>query len=255
MLRDGWGGLSFSNSAGPWAEIALMLGAMWLAIILYIDAVVSPADTGLIFTALTPRLSYSQARVGNAPHGMTRLNKEGIPCFGLLITFIVACFLFFPFPSWAKMVGFITSGTVISFGSGPITVAALRRRLPDQEGPIKLPGGETLPFLGFLAANLIVFWTGWDTNWKLFLAMALGYVVLGLHYAFSDRSKIPPLQFKSGWWMILWLGGLAVLSLLSNYGDSAMGGRDQRREHQGDRSRTHRRQVILCPNIESFDAR
>src|SRR5699024_12718510 len=53
--------------------------------------------------------------------------------------------------------------------------------------------------------------------------MALGYVVLGLHYAFSDRSKIPPLQFKSGWWMILWLGGLAVLSLLSNYGEGSLG--------------------------------
>ncbi|MDN5587975.1 MAG: APC family permease, partial [Brevibacterium sp.] len=34
LLQDGWGGLSFSNSAGPWAEIAIMLGAMWLAIIL-----------------------------------------------------------------------------------------------------------------------------------------------------------------------------------------------------------------------------
>ncbi len=223
LLKDGWGGLSFSNSAGPWAEIAIMLGAMWLAIILYIDAVVSPADTGLIFTALTPRLSYSQARVGNAPSAMTKLNKKGIPWFGLVVTFIVACFLFFPFPSWAKMVGFITSGTVISFGSGPVTVAALRRQLPNQERPFRLPGGDILPFLGFLAANLIVFWTGWDTNWKLFLAMVLGYVVLGLHYAFSDRRKIPPLQFKSGWWMVLWLGGLAVLSLLSNYGEGAMG--------------------------------
>src|SRR5699024_10538390 len=89
--------------------------------------------------------------------------------------------------------------------------------------PFRLPGGDTLPFLGFLAANLIVFWTGWDTNWKLFLAMALGYVVLGLHYAFSDRSMIPPLQFKSGWCMILSLGGLAVLSLLSNYGEGSLG--------------------------------
>ena len=116
-----------------------MLGAMWLAIILYIDAVVSPADTGLIFTALTPRQSYSQARVGNAPSGLTKLNKKGISWIGLLVTFIVACFLFFPFQSWAKMVGFITSGIVISFDSGPVTVAAPRRQLPDQERPSACP--------------------------------------------------------------------------------------------------------------------
>src|SRR5699024_1897717 len=42
-------------------------------------------------------------------------------------------------------------------------------------------------------------------------------------YVFSDRSKIPPLQFKSGWWMLLWIGGLAVLSYLGNYGEGSLG--------------------------------
>jgi amino acid transporter len=231
LLTGGWDGLSFSDSAGPWAEIAIMLGAVWLGIVLYIDAVISPADTGLIFTALAPRLSYSQARVGNAPSIFTRLNKRGIPWFGLIITFVVACLLFFPFPSWAKMVGFITSGTVISFGSGPITVAALRRQLPDQERPFKLPLGDVFPFVGFLAANLIVYWTGWDTNWKLFLAVLIGYILMFVYYRFGgrvansveDKWSIPPLQLKSGWWMILWIAGLTVLSLLSIYGDGSLG--------------------------------
>lgn len=54
LLKDGWSGLLFSNSAGTWAEIAVMLGPMWLAVALYIDAIVSSANTGLIFTALSP---------------------------------------------------------------------------------------------------------------------------------------------------------------------------------------------------------
>lgn len=222
MLADGWSGLSFTNDAGPWAEIAIVLGAMWLGIILYIDAVVSPADTGLIYTALTPRLSYSQARVGNAPSGLQKLTKQGVPWVGLIVTFVVACFMFLPFPSWAQLVGFITTGTVLSFGSGPVTVAALRRQLPAQERPYRLPGGDVIPILGFLCANLIVYWTGWDVNWKLLLAVLLGYVVLVLHYMFSDRSKIPPLQMRSGWWMLLWMGGLAVLSWLGHYGEGSL---------------------------------
>lgn len=222
MLGDGWSGLSFTDEAGPWAEIAIVLGAMWLAVVLYADAVISPADTGLIYTALAPRLSYSQARVGNAPSGLQRLSKRGIPWIGLIVTFVVACFMFLPFPSWAQLVGFITTGTVLSFGSGPVTVAALRRQLPAQERPYRLPGGDVLPILGFLCANLIVYWTGWDVNWKLFLAVLIGYVVLVLHYIFSDRSKIPPMQMRSGWWMILWMGGLALLSWLGHYGDGAL---------------------------------
>jgi Amino acid transporters len=222
MLTNGWSGLSFTNDAGPWAEIAIVLGAMWLGIILYVDAVVSPADTGLIYTALSPRLSYSQARVGNAPSGLAKLSKRGVPWVGLIVTFVVACFMFLPFPSWAQLVGFITTGTVLSFGSGPVTVAALRRQLPDQERPYRLPGGDFFPLLGFLCANLIVYWTGWATNWKLFLAVAVGYIVLVLHYMFSDRSKIPPFQLKSGWWMILWLGALGVLSYLGHYGEGSL---------------------------------
>ncbi|MDN5755007.1 MAG: hypothetical protein L0H32_04510 [Micrococcaceae bacterium] len=79
-----------------------------------------------------------------------------------------------------------------------------------------------LPFLGFLCANLIVYWTGWDTNWKLFVAVLIGYIVLVLHYVFSDRSKIPPLQMKSGGWMLLWMAGLALLSWIGHYGDGSL---------------------------------
>lgn len=103
-----------------------------------------------------------------------------------------------------------------------MTVAALRRQLPDQERPHRLPGGDVVPLLGFLCANLIVYWTGRDTNWKLFLAVLVGYVVLVLHYVFSDRGKIPPFQPKSGWWMVLWLGGLGVLSWLGHYGEGSL---------------------------------
>jgi len=45
-------------------------------------------------------------------------------------------------------------------------------------------------------------------------------VVLGLHYRFAqDRSLIPPLQLKQGAWILIWFGGLAVISWLGTYGD------------------------------------
>ncbi|MGA8115003.1 MAG: APC family permease [Actinocatenispora sp.] len=216
-LSHGWAKLAFDNDAGPLAAISLLIGTTWLAVVLYVDAVVSPADTGLIYAALSTRLSYSQARVGNAPSGLAKLNKRGVPWVAVIVMFVFGCLMFLPFPSWAKLVGFITSGTVLSFGTGPVVVAALRRQLPEQVRPFRLPGGDILPFLGFLAANLIVYWTGWETNWKLFVAVALGYVLLGLHYLLSKGHQHPPLQVLSGSWMILWLAGLAVISYLGHY--------------------------------------
>ncbi len=217
-LAHGWANLKFDNDAGPLAAIASLIGMTWLAVVLYADAVVSPADTGLIFSALSTRLSYSQARVGNAPSGLAKLNNRGVPWISVIVMFIFASLMFAPFPSWAKLVGFITSGTVLSFGTGPVVLAAMRRQLPDQERPFRLPGGDVIPFLGFLAANMIVYWTGWAINWKLFVAVALGYVVLALHFVFArDKTRRPPLQLASGAWMILWLAGLALLSFLGHY--------------------------------------
>jgi amino acid transporter len=56
-LDKGWANVSFANEFGPLAGIAKLIGLSWLATILYIDAVVSPGDTGLIYTTVTARIS------------------------------------------------------------------------------------------------------------------------------------------------------------------------------------------------------
>ncbi len=66
-LNKGWAGLEFANDFGPLAGIAQLIGLSWLATILYADAVISPADTGLIYTTVTARISYAVARNRNAP--------------------------------------------------------------------------------------------------------------------------------------------------------------------------------------------
>ena len=218
-LSKGWGGLSgqLENSAGPLASIATTIGLGWLATLLYIDAVVSPADTGLIYTTVTGRLSYAMARNGNAPRALARTTPRGVPLVSLLLTFIVGLIVFLPFPSWQQLVGFITSATVLSFGSGSLVLAAKRRQLPDHPRPFKLPGGDILPFLAFYSSNMIVFWAGWATNWKLFVAVALGFVVLAIFYL-TSRDSMPKMDWKAGaTWALPWLGGLCLISYLGDY--------------------------------------
>jgi len=63
---------------------------------------------------------------------------------------------------------------------------------------------------------LIVYWAGWETNWKLFVTVALGFVFLGLlHLRGRD---LPPLQWRAGaTWLLPWLGGLCLISYLGDY--------------------------------------
>lgn len=224
-LSHGWQGLSdqLANSAGPLAAIASAIGLGWLATLLYIDAVISPADTGLVYTTVTGRLSYAMARNGNAPKGLARITSRGVPLVSLFLTFVVGLIVFLPFPSWQQLVGFITSATVLSFGSGPIVLAAMRRELRDHARPFRVPGGDLIPFLAFYASNLIVMWAGWDTNWKLFATVGLGFVLLAIFHL-TSRDAMPQMDFKAGaTWLLPWMAGLCLISYLGDYPEKAAG--------------------------------
>jgi amino acid transporter len=213
----GWLSLSFTNDFGPLAAIASAIGMGWLAYLLYVDAVVSPADTGLIYTTVTARISYAMARNGNAPEPLSRTTSRGAPLISLIVTFVLGLIVFLPFPSWQQLVGFITSATVLSFGSGPLVLAAMRRQVPEHERPFRVPGGDVIPFLGLYSANLIVYWAGWNTNWKLFATIGIGFVLLVIFEA-TDRSMPPDLDWRSGaTWLMPWLVGLTVLSWAGDY--------------------------------------
>jgi amino acid transporter len=228
LKAEGWKavGAHFSSHGdvlatfGPLAAIAGILGAVWLAGLLYADAIISPGDTGLIYTGVTARISYGMARNGNAPAGLSKVNRTGVPWISLILAFVIGCFFFLPFPGWSQLVEFVTNSTVLSFGCGPLVLLAMRKQMPDYPRPFKL-GDRWVWIIGFLAlwsANLIVYWTGWETNWKLFVAIILGYVLMGLYYGLSKRAK-PPLEFRHGWWILVWFAGLAVVSYLGNYPD------------------------------------
>ena len=212
-----WGNLNFTNDFGPLAALATILGLGWLAVLLYIDAIVSPGDTGLIYTTITSRISYAMGRNGNAPKSLSKTTTRGVPLVSLIVTFIVGLIIFLPFPSWQQLVGFITSATVLSFGSGPLVLAAMRRQLPDQERPFRLPGGHTIPFLAFWSSNLIVFWSGWDIVWKLMVSVLLGLALLVV-FEVTGKDR-PAMEWRAGAsWLLPWLGGLTILSWLGDYG-------------------------------------
>ncbi len=212
----GWIGLTFANDFGPLAAISSAIGLGWLAWMLYVDAVISPGDTGLIYTTATARVSYAMGRNGNAPDSLTRTSRTGAPVVSLVVAFVIGLIVFLPFPSWQQLVGFITSATVLSFGVGPLVLSAMRRQMPDIDRPFKLPGKDVIPFLGLYSSNLIVFWAGWTTNWKLFVSILIGLVLLAV-FQITGKGRAPGMDFRSGYWVLLWLGMLALQSWLGTF--------------------------------------
>jgi hypothetical protein len=65
--------------------------------------------------------------------------------------------------------------------------------------------------LAFFAANLMIYWAGWDVDWKLFATVGIGFVVLLVQLALRpDLRRV--MRFANGWWILLWFAGLTVVS-------------------------------------------
>ena len=213
----GWAKLSFTNNFGPYAALASGLGLGWLAVILYIDAFISPAGTGLIYSGSSARVSYALGRNGYIPHAFDSLSERGVPWVSILFSFAIGMIVFLPFPGWQKLVSFITSATVIIFSAQCLSLAAMRRQLPDHARSFRLPWAAVLAPLGFVVANMIVLFSGWNTNWKLFVAIVLGLMLLGASQLSRPATERVGLDWKGAAWMWPWLVGLAVISFLGSF--------------------------------------
>lgn len=208
----------YTAFTGPWAQLASLVSLGWLAAILYLDAIISPAGTGLIYTAASSRVSYGLSRNGYVPMAFERLNKRGVPWVGVIVAFVIGCICFLPFPSWQSLVGLITSASVLMYAGAPLSFGVFRKRLPHAERPYRLPAGGFFAPLAFIVSNLIILWSTWDTDWKLGVAILLGYVILGINRIFKLNPHAPVLNWRAAQWLPVYLIGMGVIVYLSDYG-------------------------------------
>jgi amino acid transporter len=240
-LVHGWAHPIGPGDFGPFATLATNLGLGWLAVLLYIDAVVSPGGTALIYVGTSARLAYSLGRTRYLPRALTALDRRGTPVVSVLLAFGVGLLMILPFPSWRTLVTLISSSTFVMYAFAPICLIALRRADPDRPRPYRMPAAGVLAPAAFAAANLIVYWAGWRTDQRLFLALALGLGLFALHRRARARVRArrrageilgdgesdvdsgigaevgDDLAWRAARWAVPWLGGLALLSWLGQF--------------------------------------
>jgi amino acid transporter len=216
----GWAGFG-KGSFGPFYDLATVLGVTWLATVLQVDAIISPGGTALVYMSTTSRLSYALSRSGVAPTSLGRLNRRQVPWVSVLLAAAVGCLMFLPFGSWGKLVNYITSATFFMYALAPVAVATLRRTFPDKERPYSLPAAHIWAPIAFVFANLIIYWSGFISDWRIGVAMLLGVGLLAL-----GRMNLPPeqqekLDWRSAAWIPVWVGGIILITRLG--GDYVQG--------------------------------
>ena len=113
-----------------------------LAVVLRIDAFVSPFGTGLIYQTSSSRVGYGLGRNRYFPQVFTKVDKNGVPWVSLLVAFVAGLFFLLPFPSWHSLVGLVTGASVLMYAGAPLAMGAFRRQVPEADRPYRVPGGR-----------------------------------------------------------------------------------------------------------------
>jgi amino acid transporter len=220
-IVNGWAQPLGTNPSayGAWYTLALAVGAGWLAKMIIIDAVISPAGTGIVYVATSARLSYALGEEREMPSALTQTNKRGVPVVSIVLSTVVGLLAFGPFKSWAALVNVITAATAIMYAFAPVSLAALHRVDGERPRKYRMPKPALLLPAAFCSANLIIYWGGFDITWKLVCAMGVGFVLFAIG---AWRAKTNAyLALRNAVWIAPWLGGQVLIGWCGRYGAGA----------------------------------
>jgi hypothetical protein len=97
-----------------------------------------------------------------------------------------------------------------------VSLAALHRLDGARARPYRAPLPKILFPAAFCSANLIIYWGGFDSTYKLVLVILVGWILfaIGTRVVRSDLAGM----VRTSWWIVPWLVGCLVLGVLGRYG-------------------------------------
>lgn len=212
-LKNGWHNLAFPGDSGPLVGLTLLLGLSGVALMLLIDSAFSPFGTTLVYTAATSRIVYGMAMNKHLPQCFLTLNKYKIPYITLYANLLVGMLSFLPFPGWQKMVAFLSSCSILSYGIGPVCLLAMRTLQPFKDRPFKLFASKFFSYTAFYACNLMLYWCGFDILWKLDIALLIGFLI---NIIYQKRSLFD--CGRSLYWFVFYMLSLLLISYYGSFG-------------------------------------
>lgn len=212
-----WGHLSKSNWAnGPLFHAlnsAGIAGLATLGTLLIVDAAISPGATGWVYLGTATRCGYGLGVHRNIPPVFQANNRFGIPWVALAVSVAVGCVFFVPSPSWYTLVSFISAAAVMTYIMGGAGLPVLRKHAAELPRPFRLRGFRFWSPIGFLAAALILYWSGFTTLANVFTAALIGMPLFCWYYAWHRgwMPKAPAIAvgvvFLGLWIWIAYAGG------------------------------------------------
>ncbi|HDA0892047.1 TPA: APC family permease [Staphylococcus aureus] len=213
LQHSGWNGINFNS---PFADLAILLGINWLAILLYIEAFVSPFGTGVSFVAVTGRVLRAMEKNGHIPKFLGKMNeKYHIPRVAIIFNAIISMIMVTLFRDWGTLAAVISTATLVAYLTGPTTVIALRKMGPTMTRPFRAKILKVMAPLSFVLASLAIYWAMWPTTAEVILIIILGLPIY-FFYEYRMNWRNTKKQIGGSLWIIVYLIVLSILSFIGS---------------------------------------
>jgi len=217
-LLAGWANLHLIGGNSPFAGVLAQDHLPVLLTILYIGAIIGPIAAALMYMSSASRSLYGMSKNDYLPLIFQKLTTQGNPVAAIAVNFCLGMFMFAPLPGWDKMITFLTSLMAITYAIAPICLIALRKQIPDQKRPFKLPFATLWSGLAFYICTLLTYWSGWNIISKLVIALILGFVVLFSYHFGTKRGRELTFHWRAAIWIWPYFIGISIISFLGNFG-------------------------------------
>ena len=207
IQQKGWTSINFTS---PFVQIVALLNLNFITMILYIDSVVSPSGTGLIYAGSTTRLLTAMSQEKQMPSFFNKYSKHNFSRRSLIFTIFLAIIFLMLFKSWVSLVSLLTLLYIISYMSIPLCLSKLHYK--KIKGSFKLPMPNiVLPIMFVLLSWLYMFakfpYTGYVALFA-FIVYALFLIA-----QFENKNSLKQ-KLKNSFLMFVYLIILGIISFL-----------------------------------------
>jgi amino acid transporter len=160
---------------------------------------------------LQARIPFAMAKNDLFWSPMSDVNgKYGTPVNAIIFASILTAVTLILIPSFPQVALLASITTLVPYASAAIALPILRKVDPSAKRPFKLYGGIAIAVVAFMLSTFLIYWASWPWTLIGVVLMLIGYPL----YMLVKKSR--SLELKRNLWMLVYLVGIAVMSLIGD---------------------------------------
>ncbi len=224
-----WGRLGISP--GNWAGVGAIAGNPFITIahsynstlilaFTIVIGIIGPFIVGYVYLGGGSRVLLAQGRTKIMPNLMKFIHqKYSVPYWALLALALIGGILAFvsaPIPSIYGLIEDAVVAGYLGFAVNPVALVVSRRQGATK---YRIPGGTIIAPIAFVAASLIIFWSGWITVYYAVAILTVGVVIFGLILpVVRNTTKRDLKHFRNSLWYIGYIAFMLSLTYIGSDG-------------------------------------